>query len=42
MLHTSGLGDTVELTSIRLSFSSAALYKYTDVPETLDTLEDEV
>jgi Uma2 family endonuclease len=42
MLHTYGSGDTVELTSIGISFPLAALYKYTDVPETLNTPESEV
>lgn len=42
ILHTYGPGDTVELTSLDISFPLAALYKYTDVPETLNTPEGEV
>jgi Uma2 family endonuclease len=41
MLHTFEAGDTVELTSIGVSFPLAALYRYTDVPATLNTSEHE-
>ncbi len=42
ILHTYGPDDTVELTSLDISFPVAALYKYTDVPETLDLPEGEL
>jgi len=42
MLCTYGPGDTVELVSLDISFPLAALYKYTEVPESLNTPEGEV
>jgi len=42
VLHVYGPGDTVELASLGISFPLAALYKYTDVPETLDLPEGEL
>ena len=42
ILHTYGPDDTVELASLDISFPLAALYKYTDVPETLDLPEGEL
>ena len=42
MLHVYGPSETVELASLGISFPLAALYKYTDVPETFDLPEGEV
>ncbi|HWS84022.1 MAG TPA: Uma2 family endonuclease [Ktedonobacteraceae bacterium] len=42
VLHVYGPGETVELASLGISFPLAALYKYTDVPETFDLPEGEV
>ena len=42
VLHVYGPGDTVELASLDISFPLAALYKYTEVPESLDLPEGEL
>src|SRR5262249_49510778 len=42
MLNTYEAGDTVELTSIKVSFAVAVLYKYTDVPVSLNAAEGEI